>query len=82
MQEIEVRDLLVGLLQRVAGSDGVPDSLDDNIPMHEQMQLDSMDFLDLVIEIRKETNVNIPETDYKNLTSIASLVAYITPRVG
>lgn len=82
MQAGEVRVLLIGLLKKIAGRDGVPESMDDNLPLHEQMRLDSMDFLDLAIEIRKETNVSIPEADYRNLNSLVSLVNYIAARAA
>jgi acyl carrier protein len=79
MSDAELRQLLIELLKRIAGTGGVPEQLDDHQPLHEQIRLDSMDYLDLVIEIRKELNVQIPESDYKNLRSLASLVNYLGP---
>ena len=39
-------------------------SLDDGVSFREQMELDSMDFLDIVMELRKRHRVQIPEDDY------------------
>lgn len=75
----ETRDLVIQMLHRVARG-GVPDPLDDDIPLNQQIHLDSMDFLDLAIEIRKQTNVMIPEAEFRTLRTLGSLVDYISPR--
>jgi acyl carrier protein len=38
-----------------------------------------MDFLDIVMELRKRHRVQIPEDDYVNLASMNSTVAYLEP---
>ena len=38
-----------------------------------------MDFLDIVMEIRKRYRVQVPEEDYEQLASMASTVAYLEP---
>ncbi len=64
-------------------SDIVPDEdltkLDDNRPLREQIALDSMDFLDIVMELRKRFRIHIPEDDYIQLASMASTVKYLEP---
>ena len=45
----------------------------------DQLELDSMDFLDIVMELRKRYRVQIPEDDYVNLASMDSTVSYLTP---
>ena len=45
----------------------------------EQLELDSMDFLDIVMELRKRYRVQIPEEDYPKLESMGSTVEYLTP---
>ena len=45
------------------------------------MELDSMDFLDIVMELRKRYRVQVPEEDYVNLESMASTVTYLTPKM-
>jgi acyl carrier protein len=53
--------------------------LDDAQSFREQMELDSMDFLDIVMELRKRHRIQIPEDEYMNLASMDSTVAYLTP---
>jgi len=40
-----------------------------------------MDFLDIVMELRKRYRVQIPEQDYPALASKASTVEYLSPRM-
>ena len=72
--KLEVLDIL---------SDIAPDedlsNLDDGKSFREQMELDSMDFLDIVMELRKRHRIQIPEDDYVNLASMDSTVTYLEP---
>ena len=56
-------------------------TLKDEIAFREQLQLDSMDFLDIVMELRKRYRVQIPEEDYPHLRSMQSTVDYLEPRM-
>ena len=51
----------------------------DDVPFREQLELDSMDFLDIVMELRKRHRIQIPEEDYGNLASMESTVKYLEP---
>ena len=72
--KLEVLDIL---------SDIAPDEdlsqLKDDVSFREQMELDSMDFLDIVMELRKRHRIQIPEDDYLNLASMDSTVTYLEP---
>jgi hypothetical protein len=39
------------------------------------------DFLDIVMELRKRHKVEVPAEDYPQLASMASCVAYLTPKM-
>ena len=47
--------------------------------LREQMDLDSMDFLDIVMELRKRFNIEVPESDYQELVSMDSCIQYLQP---
>ncbi len=55
--------------------------LKDDVPLREQLELDSMDFLDIVMELRKRYRVQIPEDDYIQLATLDSTVEYLEPRM-
>ena len=38
-----------------------------------------MDFLDIVMELRKQYRVQIPEEDYEHLATMAGTVSYLEP---
>jgi acyl carrier protein len=50
------------------------------VRLRDQMQLDSMDFLDIVMELRKRHGIEVPEKDYQQLASLDSCADYLTPK--
>lgn len=80
MSPDEIRQALLDILERIAPDEDLS-GLKDDLPFREQMELDSMDFLDIVMELRKQYRVQIPEEDYPHLTTMAGAVAYLTPRM-
>ena len=48
--------------------------------LRDQLQLDSMDFLDIVMELRKRHGIEVPEADYIRLASLDSCAEYLTPK--
>jgi acyl carrier protein len=78
MNAAEIRDEVLDILKDIAPDEDLT-QLDDNVRFREQLELDSMDFLDIVMELRKRHRIQIPEGDYMNLASMASTVAYLEP---
>jgi acyl carrier protein len=78
MTATDIRDEIINIL-----TDIVPDedlsNLDDDKPLREQIELDSMDFLDIVMELRKRYRIQIPEDDYVNLATLSGTVKYLEP---
>jgi acyl carrier protein len=78
MSPAEIREEVLDILHDIAPDEDLS-QLDDNVRFREQMELDSMDFLDIVMELRKRHRIQIPEDDYINLGSMNSTVAYLEP---
>lgn len=78
MVPADIRKVILNILERIAPDEDLS-NLDDSKAFREQMELDSMDFLDIVMELRKLYRVQIPEADYPNLISMDSTVTYLTP---
>jgi acyl carrier protein len=55
-----------------------PGVLDPRINFREQVDFDSLDFLNFVIGLHKIFGVDIPEGDYPKLYSLAGCVDYFT----
>ena len=78
MKSEEIREAVLSILSDIAPDEDLGD-LKDDVSFREQLELDSMDFLDIVMELRKRHRVQIPEDDYVNLASMDSTVAYLEP---
>jgi len=74
----QIRQVVLDILAKIAPDEDLSD-LDDNVAFRDQMELDSMDFLDIVMELRKLYRIQIPEEDYENLVTMQSTVDYLTP---
>lgn len=80
MSPAEIRDEIIDILGDIAPDENLDDLVDET-SFREQLELDSMDFLDIVMELRKRHRIQIPEEDYGNLASMASTVAYLEPKM-
>ncbi len=78
MTQSDIREEVLDILRDIAPDEDLT-QLKDNQSFREQMELDSMDFLDIVMELRKRHRIQIPEDDYVNLRSMDSTVAYLEP---
>lgn len=59
-----------------------PAELRDDEPLREQVDLDSMDWLNFLLGIHKRLHVAIPEKDYGSLVTLADVVNYVGKHVG
>jgi acyl carrier protein len=80
MTAAEIRVAILDILRDIAPDENL-DDLKEDVPFREQLELDSMDFLDIVMELRKRYRIQIPETEYTELASMASTVQYLEPRM-
>jgi acyl carrier protein len=78
MTTADIREAVLDILSGIAPDEDLSD-LKGDVPFREQLELDSMDFLDIVMELRKRYRVQIPEDDYMELRSMDSTVAYLEP---
>lgn len=80
MTAAEIREEVLDILSDIAPDEDLSGLVAEK-PFREQLELDSMDFLDIVMELRKRHRIQIPEEDYQHLASLASTVAYLEPRM-
>ena len=78
MNRAEIREEVLDILSDIAPNKNLS-QLDDEKHFREQLELDSIDFLDIVMELRKRHRIQIPEDDYINLASMNSTVTYLEP---
>jgi len=76
----EIKNVVLEIIQEI-DEDANIDELKPEQALRDQLDLDSMDFLDIVMELRKRYKLQIPEADYPHLASLESCVKYLMPRL-
>ena len=76
MNEQQLRDVVIGALTEVA-PDVDPAAIDPDSDLAEQLDIDSMDFLNIVVAIHEQTGIEIPERDYPKLSTLHDAVTYL-----
>jgi acyl carrier protein len=56
--------------------------LDPHADLREELDIDSMDFLNLVAALADRLRIDIPETDYPQLATLGHAVDYLAQRLG
>lgn len=67
---------IANAIKRIAPEINLTD-IDLNEDLREECDLDSMDFLNLLADLKQQTNISIPETDYPKIRSYNQLLAYL-----
>jgi len=80
MTRDEIRDVILEIIEDI-DEDADFDSLNADKPLRDQLDLDSMDFLDIVMELRKRYKLQIPEEEYPELSTLNSCVNYLEPKL-
>ncbi len=78
MTKEEIKTSLLDIISEIVPDEDV-NNLEGEGAIREQIDLDSMDFLDIIMELRKRYKVEIPEDDYPKLASMNSSVEYLEP---
>jgi acyl carrier protein len=55
-------------------------AIDPDGDIQDEMDLDSMDFLNLMVGLHEQTGIEVPERDYPKVTSLNACVAYLAER--
>ena len=80
MNREEIKDVVIEIIEDI-DEDAEMEGLKADQPLRDQLDLDSMDFLDIVMELRKRYKLQIPEADYPELATLDSCVNYLEPRL-
>lgn len=78
MTQEDIKNLILEIIEDIDDEADFA-GLDPDQPLRDQLDLDSMDFLDIVMELRKRYKLQIPEEDYPQLATLNSCVAYLLP---
>lgn len=80
MNEDKVRSVALEVLSRIA-PEVEPNDIDPSVNLRDQLDIDSMDFLNFVIGLHKALLIDIPEVDYPKLATLNGCVDYLSDLV-
>jgi acyl carrier protein len=79
MTNDEIKQVVLDIIADIAPDEDISNVKPD-VRLRDQLQLDSMDFLDIVMELRKQHGIEVPEADYPQLASLDSCAEYLAPK--
>ena len=79
MTNEEIRAIVIETLKTIAPEIEEGDLQPDR-PLRDQVDLDSMDWLNFLVGLHQRLHVEIPEADYRKLTTLNTLIAYLAAK--
>lgn len=76
-----IRAAVVGAITSVAPEID-PASLPPDVAFRQAFELDSMDFLNVVVRLHDALGVDVPEADYSRLATVNGAVEYLAGKLG
>lgn len=81
MSDAAIRNAVSTLLREIAPEADLNQVRPDE-NLREALDIDSFDFLNLLIGLHEQLKVEIPESDYGKLSTLGELVNYLSDRLG
>ena len=76
MKDEELRAVVIATLKTIA-PEVEEDDLRPDRPLRNQVDLDSMDWLNFLIGLHEKLKVDIPEADYARLVTLGDVLDYL-----
>ena len=80
MKDEELRAVVIATLKTIAPEVEEGDLRPDR-PLRNQVDLDSMDWLNFLIGLHEKLKVDIPEADYARLVTLGDVLDYLTVKL-
>ncbi|MDH4241548.1 MAG: acyl carrier protein [Phycisphaerae bacterium] len=78
MKANEIRAMILEVIHEIVPDEDIS-NLKGDVRIRDQIEMDSMDFLDILMELRKRYGIKVPEEDYMELSTLDGSVAYLEP---
>lgn len=79
-QQEQIRTAVLAIVKRLA-PEVDPTKIIPDKPLRIQIDLDSMDWLNVLAAIHEKLGVDIPESDYGKVQTLDSIVAYLAGKI-
>ncbi|TLF50420.1 acyl carrier protein [Halomonas urmiana] len=76
-----LRDTVIDAILAVAPEADI-DALPAGRPWREALEIDSFDFLNILVDLEKRLGVGVPESDYHELETLEGLLDYLERRLA
>jgi acyl carrier protein len=80
MNKEEIEKIIFSSLKQIA-PDTEPSKLSPDENIRETLGIDSFDFLQFIVSLDEKLKIEIPEHDYGKITSLNSLMSYLTQKI-
>ena len=77
MNQAEAKNLVFDVLSNIAPEADLAE-LRGNAQMRDELDLDSMDFLNFITALHNRTKIDIPEADYPKFFTLDGAIAYLS----
>lgn len=81
MTRAEVKRAVVDALLTVV-PEARPAEIDPAAPLRDQVDIDSMDFINFIVALDDTLGVDVPESEYGRLSTLDACVDYLAERLG
>jgi len=81
MTKPELESAILRALKKIAPEAELTD-IDENEPLQQAFDIDSFDYLNLLVALRDELGVTVEEADYDKLRTLKDMVSFLLPRVS
>jgi acyl carrier protein len=78
MKAEDIRAMILAVIHEIVPDEDLS-NLKPDVRIRDQIEMDSMDFLDIIMELRKRYGITVPEDDYIKLSTLDGSVAYLEP---
>ena len=79
MTKDDIKKIVLEIIEEIAPDEDLSDVKPD-VRLRDQLDLDSMDCMDSVMELRKQHSIEVPEEEYQELASLDSCANYLLPK--
>ena len=76
----DLRSIVLAAVAKIAPEADL-DSLPDDVDIRDELDIDSIDFLNFMVALYDSVGVDVPEADYAQCTTLGGCVAYLAARV-
>lgn len=80
MTRAEIKEALIEMIRGILAKETITEIKDD-VPLDHQVNLDSMDYLDLFLAIKKKYRIDVPEVDYGHFKTMKGALDYLESKL-